>query len=109
MMDPSGKLFKLGRTFVSVVAGSAVGWGASQFYSIDKTGSNRSEGYQFANSDNSNQLIPKQWISQEQGHKYDVALKRCRELVKRFQHESGAPGVVVGVSVDGTVIWKEGK
>ncbi|TNN00488.1 hypothetical protein fugu_011734 [Takifugu bimaculatus] len=40
--------------------------------------------------------------------RYSDARKVSRELVERIKTEVGAPGVVVGVSVDGSLIWSEG-
>ncbi|XP_019731502.1 serine beta-lactamase-like protein LACTB, mitochondrial isoform X2 [Hippocampus comes] len=40
--------------------------------------------------------------------RYEAAIKSSRILVERIQTEFGAPGVVVGVSVDGVTVWCEG-
>lgn len=40
--------------------------------------------------------------------RYRDAIKVSRDLVQRIQAEVGAPGVVVGVSVDGAQVWSEG-
>ncbi|XP_067445873.1 serine beta-lactamase-like protein LACTB, mitochondrial isoform X2 [Thunnus thynnus] len=40
--------------------------------------------------------------------RYSAAIKESRDLVERIQAEVGAPGLVVGVSVDGAQIWSEG-
>ncbi|KAL0269714.1 UNVERIFIED_CONTAM: hypothetical protein PYX00_007353 [Menopon gallinae] len=107
MPDQHRNLLKLGRNFLSFVAGGALGWGSCYFY-LNKFGPHKSGGYLIGNFEVSNQLLPKKCVSQAQGNKYDAVFQRCRELVKKFQHETGAPGVVVGVSVDGNVIWEEG-
>ncbi|KAM4676871.1 serine beta-lactamase-like protein LACTB, mitochondrial [Discoglossus pictus] len=39
---------------------------------------------------------------------YSRATERSRELLSRVKDEVGAPGIVVGVSVDGEEIWTEG-
>ncbi|XP_041795391.1 serine beta-lactamase-like protein LACTB, mitochondrial isoform X2 [Chelmon rostratus] len=40
--------------------------------------------------------------------RYSDAIKVSRDLVERIQAEVGAPGLVVGVSVDGVQVWCEG-
>ncbi|XP_077591227.1 serine beta-lactamase-like protein LACTB, mitochondrial [Stigmatopora nigra] len=45
---------------------------------------------------------------QTQKHRYDAAIDASRVLVERIQTEIGAPGLVVGVSVDGVTVWSEG-
>lgn len=40
--------------------------------------------------------------------RYGDAIKVSRDLVERIKAEVGAPGVVVGVSVDGAQVWCEG-
>ncbi|XP_037307882.2 serine beta-lactamase-like protein LACTB, mitochondrial isoform X2 [Pungitius pungitius] len=40
--------------------------------------------------------------------RYGGAIKASRELVERIKAEVGAPGLVVGVSVDGAEVWSEG-
>ncbi|XP_076863548.1 serine beta-lactamase-like protein LACTB, mitochondrial isoform X2 [Brachyhypopomus gauderio] len=40
--------------------------------------------------------------------KYCDAIDTCRDLVQRIKDEVGAPGVVVGVAVDGAQVWCEG-
>ncbi|XP_037624404.1 serine beta-lactamase-like protein LACTB, mitochondrial isoform X2 [Sebastes umbrosus] len=40
--------------------------------------------------------------------RYRDAIQVSRDLVQRIQAEVGAPGVVVGVSVDGAQVWSEG-
>ncbi|XP_030620912.1 serine beta-lactamase-like protein LACTB, mitochondrial isoform X2 [Chanos chanos] len=40
--------------------------------------------------------------------KYGAAIEISRDLVRRIKDEVGSPGVVVGVSVDGTQVWCEG-
>ncbi|XP_061534109.1 serine beta-lactamase-like protein LACTB, mitochondrial isoform X2 [Phycodurus eques] len=43
-----------------------------------------------------------------QKRRYDAAVKASRVSVERIQAEVGAPGLVVGVSVDGVPVWCEG-
>ncbi|KAM4618849.1 serine beta-lactamase-like protein LACTB, mitochondrial [Polymixia lowei] len=40
--------------------------------------------------------------------RYNAAIKASRDLVERIKGEVGAPGLVIGVSVDGSQIWSEG-
>ncbi|KAJ8344560.1 hypothetical protein SKAU_G00318890 [Synaphobranchus kaupii] len=40
--------------------------------------------------------------------RYCTAIEISRDLLQRIKDEVGAPGMVVGVSVDGTPIWLEG-
>ncbi|KAM3870631.1 serine beta-lactamase-like protein LACTB, mitochondrial [Diretmus argenteus] len=40
--------------------------------------------------------------------RYNAAVKVSRDLVERIKDEVGAPGLVVGVSVDGNTVWCEG-
>ncbi|XP_061078321.1 serine beta-lactamase-like protein LACTB, mitochondrial isoform X2 [Conger conger] len=40
--------------------------------------------------------------------RYCSAIEISRDLLQRIKDEVGAPGIVVGVSVDGTPIWLEG-
>ncbi|KAJ8417328.1 hypothetical protein AAFF_G00285550 [Aldrovandia affinis] len=40
--------------------------------------------------------------------RYCTAIENSRDLLQRIKDEVGAPGMVVGVSVDGTQIWCEG-
>ncbi|XP_068459420.1 serine beta-lactamase-like protein LACTB, mitochondrial isoform X1 [Clinocottus analis] len=40
--------------------------------------------------------------------RYSDAIKVSRDLVERIKTEVGAPGLVVGVSVDGAEVWSEG-
>ncbi|XP_035763139.1 serine beta-lactamase-like protein LACTB, mitochondrial isoform X2 [Neolamprologus brichardi] len=44
----------------------------------------------------------------EKTDRYKDAIKVSRDLVARIKDEVGAPGVVVGVSVDGAEVWCEG-
>ncbi|XP_018519692.1 serine beta-lactamase-like protein LACTB, mitochondrial isoform X2 [Lates calcarifer] len=44
----------------------------------------------------------------ERSHRYSAAVKVSRDLVERIKAEVGAPGLVVGVSVDGAQVWCEG-
>ena len=37
------------------------------------------------------------------------AISKARELVYRLKNEVGAPGLVIGVSIDGKNIWTEGE
>nr|XP_061812800.1 serine beta-lactamase-like protein LACTB, mitochondrial [Nerophis lumbriciformis] len=45
---------------------------------------------------------------QPQKSRYEAAIDASRVLVERIQNEMGAPGLVVGVSVDGMTVWCEG-
>ncbi|XP_041965187.1 serine beta-lactamase-like protein LACTB, mitochondrial isoform X2 [Alosa sapidissima] len=40
--------------------------------------------------------------------KYAEAIEISRDLVRRIKDEVGAPGMVIGVSVDGVQVWTEG-
>ncbi|XP_062404244.1 serine beta-lactamase-like protein LACTB, mitochondrial isoform X2 [Sardina pilchardus] len=40
--------------------------------------------------------------------KYAEAIEISRDLVRRIKDEVGAPGMVIGVSVDGAQVWTEG-
>lgn len=40
--------------------------------------------------------------------RYSDAIKVSRDLVERIKTEVGAPGILVGVSVDGAQVWSEG-
>nr|XP_061825322.1 serine beta-lactamase-like protein LACTB, mitochondrial isoform X1 [Nerophis lumbriciformis] len=42
------------------------------------------------------------------GHRYDAAVAASRVLLQLTRAEVGAPGLVVGVSVDGVHVWSEG-
>ncbi|XP_077067226.1 serine beta-lactamase-like protein LACTB, mitochondrial isoform X2 [Siphateles boraxobius] len=39
---------------------------------------------------------------------YTAAIERSRDLLRRIKDEVGAPGMVIGVSVDGSHVWCEG-
>lgn len=39
---------------------------------------------------------------------YAVAVKKSSDLIRRVKDEIGAPGIVVGVSINGKTIWQEG-
>ncbi|XP_067140848.1 serine beta-lactamase-like protein LACTB, mitochondrial isoform X2 [Centruroides vittatus] len=39
---------------------------------------------------------------------YRVAIKKSRDLLRRVKDETGAPGIIVGVSIDGKPVWQEG-
>ncbi|KAJ8003267.1 hypothetical protein DPEC_G00167650 [Dallia pectoralis] len=47
-------------------------------------------------------------LCEEQVGRYGAAIEVSRDLVQRVKDEVGAPGLVVGVSVDGTQVWCEG-
>ncbi|KAK2867400.1 hypothetical protein Q8A67_025517 [Cirrhinus molitorella] len=40
--------------------------------------------------------------------KYTAAIETSRDLLQRIKDEVGAPGMVIGVSVDGSHVWREG-
>lgn len=42
------------------------------------------------------------------GGRFSAAVRASRELIERIKDEVGAPGLVVGVSVDGAQVWCEG-
>ncbi|XP_069078105.1 serine beta-lactamase-like protein LACTB, mitochondrial isoform X2 [Pleurodeles waltl] len=44
----------------------------------------------------------------EEPKAFSRAIEASRELVRRIRVEVGAPGIVVGVSVDGKEVWSEG-
>ncbi|XP_056137355.1 serine beta-lactamase-like protein LACTB, mitochondrial isoform X2 [Lampris incognitus] len=44
----------------------------------------------------------------EGARRYDAAIEASRDHVERIKDEVGAPGLVIGVSVDGTQVWCEG-
>ncbi|KAF1386715.1 hypothetical protein PFLUV_G00097770 [Perca fluviatilis] len=44
----------------------------------------------------------------QRADRYSDAITVSRDLVERIQAEVGAPGLVVGVSVDGAQVWSEG-
>ncbi|CAB1323175.1 unnamed protein product [Coregonus sp. 'balchen'] len=44
----------------------------------------------------------------QQTGRYGAAIQVSRDLVQRIKDEVGAPGLVVGVSVDGSQVWCEG-
>ncbi|XP_078541402.1 serine beta-lactamase-like protein LACTB, mitochondrial [Lissotriton helveticus] len=44
----------------------------------------------------------------EEPRAFSRAIEASRELVRRVKVEVGAPGIVVGVSVDGKEVWSEG-
>lgn len=56
-----------------------------------------------------NVLISRRRIASGKEKKYRLAVEKSRDLVARFKERCGAPGVVIGVSVDGQIIWEEGK
>ncbi|XP_026774407.3 serine beta-lactamase-like protein LACTB, mitochondrial isoform X2 [Pangasianodon hypophthalmus] len=40
--------------------------------------------------------------------KYRAAIETSRDLLQRIKDEVGAPGILIGVSVDGTQVWGDG-
>ncbi|XP_071451543.1 uncharacterized protein [Hetaerina americana] len=46
--------------------------------------------------------------SDEKKEKIKNAIEQARERIQRLKNEIGAPAIVVGVSVNGEVVWKEG-
>ncbi|XP_061577828.1 serine beta-lactamase-like protein LACTB, mitochondrial isoform X2 [Cololabis saira] len=60
------------------------------------------------NSDPADSLCEGPVRKAEKTDKYSSAIRTSRELVERIQAEVGAPGLVVGVSVDGAQVWREG-
>ncbi|XP_075894280.1 serine beta-lactamase-like protein LACTB, mitochondrial isoform X2 [Nelusetta ayraudi] len=59
-------------------------------------------------SDAASDLCDDNVRSDRRSERYSDAIKVSRDLVERIQAEVGAPGVVVGVSVDGAQVWSEG-
>ncbi|XP_044047985.1 serine beta-lactamase-like protein LACTB, mitochondrial isoform X2 [Siniperca chuatsi] len=47
-------------------------------------------------------------VEAQRTDRYNDAIKVSRDLVERIKAEVGAPGLVVGVSVDGVQVWREG-
>ncbi|XP_056273008.1 serine beta-lactamase-like protein LACTB, mitochondrial isoform X2 [Pseudoliparis swirei] len=47
-------------------------------------------------------------VEDAQADRYSDAIRVSRDLVERIKTEVGAPGLVVGVSVDGAEVWSEG-
>lgn len=45
---------------------------------------------------------------QQQSEKLQKAISRARDIAISKMYEAGAPGLVVGVSVDGKSVWKHG-
>lgn len=41
-------------------------------------------------------------------NRYTNAIRESKDLIRKIKDEVGAPGIVVGVSIDGTVVWEEG-
>lgn len=87
--------------FVSGLSGAAI---AYAFKSRDTI---HSEGVTKCFEPNLNILSPHIRIS-ENAQKFETAIKKSRELVRRFNCQVGNPGLVIGVSVDGSIIWEEG-
>ncbi|XP_053175003.1 serine beta-lactamase-like protein LACTB, mitochondrial isoform X2 [Scomber japonicus] len=58
--------------------------------------------------DTANSSCADKVIVSPRADRYNAAIKVSRDLVERIQAEVGAPGIVVGVSVDGAQIWCEG-
>lgn len=48
-------------------------------------------------------------VSPDRLAQLEAAKSKARDLLLRVKDEVGAPGLVVGVSIDGKVVWKEGK
>uniref|UniRef100_A0A3B5B5N5 Lactamase beta n=1 Tax=Stegastes partitus TaxID=144197 RepID=A0A3B5B5N5_9TELE len=59
-------------------------------------------------SDTANSSCDDKVRGAERSDRYSGAIKVSRDLVERIQAEVGAPGLVVGVSVDGAQVWCEG-
>ncbi|KAF7660970.1 hypothetical protein LDENG_00270670, partial [Lucifuga dentata] len=59
-------------------------------------------------SDETNSSCDDTVIEAERAGRFNAAIKVSRDLVERIKAEVGAPGLVVGVSVDGTQVWCEG-
>lgn len=96
-------------TLVKVLAGVA---GAGLVYGLatrDTSHVNKSRGSSHDEEPFSTVLNKIRRISPKKEEKFRQAIQECRELVKQFKEKTGAPGVVIGVSVDGEIIWEEGK
>jgi hypothetical protein len=48
-------------------------------------------------------------VAPDRGSRLEEAKSKARDLLLRAKDEAGAPGLVVGVSIDGKVVWKEGE
>ncbi|XP_041650831.1 serine beta-lactamase-like protein LACTB, mitochondrial isoform X2 [Cheilinus undulatus] len=59
-------------------------------------------------ADKSNSSCDDKVIRQQRSDRYSHAIKVSRDLLERIKAEVGAPGLVVGVSVDGAQVWCEG-
>uniref|UniRef100_A0A3P8TMR0 Lactamase, beta n=1 Tax=Amphiprion percula TaxID=161767 RepID=A0A3P8TMR0_AMPPE len=59
-------------------------------------------------SDSANSSCADKVSKAERSDRYSGAIKFSRDLVERIKAEVGAPGLVVGVSVDGAQVWCEG-
>lgn len=55
-------------------------------------------------------VVPASPLQLEKYKKKDLkgAISKSRKLCKRIQTEMGLPGLTVGVSVNGKMVWKEG-
>lgn len=91
-------------TFASIVSGVAGAGIAYAFKSVDTFSDNGIPYFER----NSNSLNPIVRILPDPKQKFETAIKVSQELVKRFKDEIGAPGLVIGVSVDGKIVWEEG-
>jgi hypothetical protein len=48
-------------------------------------------------------------VAPDRVSRLEEAKSKARDLLLRAKDEAGAPGLVVGVSIDGKVVWKEGE
>lgn len=47
-------------------------------------------------------------IDSKDGTLYEEAITKGRDFLQRVKDEVGAPGLVIGVSIDGKIVWEEG-
>lgn len=96
-------------TLIKVLAGVA---GAGVVYGLatkDTSHVNKSRGWFHDEEPFSTVLKKIRRVSPKNEVKFRQAIQECRELVNQFKEKTGAPGVVIGVSVDGEIVWEEGK
>lgn len=51
---------------------------------------------------------PRPGAASDRVSRLEKAKSKARDLLLRVKDEAGAPGIVIGVSIDGKVVWKEG-
>lgn len=95
------------KTIAKVIAGAA-GAGLIYQFAIKDTTTHVDDLSLHDREPNSNVLISRVRIASGCEEKYRLAIEKSRDLVNRLKERYGAPGVVIGVSVDGQIIWEEG-